>query len=93
MLHATVSVRYDEYHGIKFQWKGYGYLLVQETLEETVTSSKSSISACFSSTMVIPETVSSEEELDQGSLEISFEKYCKPWTMSWKRVKRAHKTT
>lgn len=36
MLRATVSVRYNEYHGI-VQWEGYGYLLVQETLEENAT--------------------------------------------------------
>lgn len=61
MLHATVSVRYNEYHGIEFQWEGYGYLLVQETLGRDCDLGKSSISACFSSTVVIPETENSED--------------------------------
>lgn len=61
MLHATVSVRYNEYHGIKVQWGGCGYLLVQETLGRDCDLCKSSISACFSSTVVAPETDYSED--------------------------------
>ncbi len=32
MLHATVSVRYDDNHVIPVQWEGCGNLLVQEIL-------------------------------------------------------------